>query len=115
MTDKYLDRQYQRGVYDCFHFAREVWLDVAGEDLAERMEWHLRAVSERSLTLSSIKRFERLQEPVTPCLVVMQNRDETPHIGVYWKGRVLHLTESGVEYQPPHIASRNHSHMRFVL
>lgn len=47
---------------------------------------------------------KRLKSPVSPCFVLMQRSQTIPHIGVYWKGRVLHLNDKGAQYQPLNIA-----------
>lgn len=81
--DKLFEAVYNKKSYNCFHFARDVWREVTGRDRLIGSPQELRSI------------FERIDSPTDPCLVVFTGGRDT-HIGVYFEGRVMHLTESGV-------------------
>jgi hypothetical protein len=56
--------------------------------------------------LSAVRRFQKLEHPESPCFVVMQRSKTQPHIGIFYRGRVLHMKETGVEYQPIPVVRR---------
>ena len=104
-TDPFLSRVHRGDAYNCLHFARDVWLAMIGEDIAERMKAMHHKASQRRVLLSDLKGFEKLHTPVSPCLVLMRRRRTPPHMGVFYNRRVLHLNERGAFFQPPHIAA----------
>lgn len=90
MIDDLLDREFRHG-YTCNEFACEAWKLVTREDLSQRLD----------LFLNGGEGFERLDKPISPCLVFLHNsaRSET-HIGLFYEGRVLHLAARGAQYVP---------------
>lgn len=102
-TDEFLDRVPRSG-YNCLDFVREVWLAATGTDIAGAFPRLTGPFKDRRACLSGRKKFKRLLEPSKLCLVFMQRPFTKPHIGVWIDGRVLHLKESGVEFQPLAIA-----------
>lgn len=98
--DGFLGRVYEPG-YKCLHFASDVWHYLTGVDIRSR------------LLGGHIASFRREERPVDPCIVLMQSRGVIPHVGVYYRGRVLHLTELGVQYQPVEIATLGFKTIRF--
>ena len=58
------------------------------------------------VVLSAVRGFQKLEQPISPCFVVMQRSKTQPHIGIYYNGRVLHMKENGVEYQPLQVVRR---------
>jgi hypothetical protein len=105
MIDKFLDRMPSKD-YNCLDFVREVWLEIVGTDLKEQLDKMCFSVSCESISLASLHHFTRYSKPVNPCFVVMQRLRLSPHIGIFYNGRILHMTEQGVEYQPIQVAKR---------
>lgn len=101
--DGFLDRQRGRD-YNCFDFAAEVWAALTGEDIRKRVQGLARAISARKARPSDLKGFKRLEQPANPCFVLMQRRKFVPHIGIYLDGRILHLTDKGVQFMPLMVA-----------
>lgn len=101
--DTFLDRMPSER-YNCFDFVREVWLHLAGEDVSEKLAKLVGAFTNRKVTLSGLKAFRLLKNPESPCFVVMQRFKLVPHVGIFIDGRILHLRDSGVEFQPERIA-----------
>ena len=98
-VDPFLDRE-QSKTYNCLDFVREVWLDMTGQDITAKLTRLQGAFSDRKATVSGVKGFRRLLEPSSPCFAVMQRYLFVPHIGIYLDGRILHLTDKGVQFQP---------------
>ena len=117
-VDKFLDRQKRKG-YDCLNFAYEVWADLTGKDLSGVLDGFLSEASKERATgaplrVRHLRRFRVLSSPCSPCLVLMQRPGQVPHLGVFIRGRVLHLLSAGVEFQPVEIAARGFKSYRFI-
>jgi hypothetical protein len=95
--DKYLDRMPTKN-YRCFDFVNEVWRDLTGKDAIQQF---------------LNRKFVRLAGPVSPCVVAMQKRDTTPHVGIFIDGRILHLRDYGVEYQPLVVARSFYTRIKY--
>lgn len=95
--------------YNCLDFATEAWAHLTGDagvlDRLAALNAGIHAEDGR-VVLSAVRGFRKLEQPMSPCFVVMQRSKTQPHIGVYHNGRVLHLKENGVEYQPLAVARR---------
>lgn len=109
-VDVYFDRRYKRSEYNCLAFASEVWKDLTGQDIATPLA---ELLAGGRVSRAQGQGFVRRDNLTDPCLVLMQRRRATPHVGVYVRGRVLHITESGVEYQPLDVVSRAFTSTRF--
>jgi hypothetical protein len=112
-VDPFLDRRYAPLTYDCLHFTREVWLAATGEDIGERLGSLLGRGTGRKLCGGHRRAFQRLTAPEDPCIALMRRPRSSPHIGVYLRGRVLHIWERGVEFMPPAVAGRGFSSVSF--
>jgi hypothetical protein len=89
-VDTFLDR-VPRADYKCFDFVREVWRESFGVDLGDQLKGLSAALDDRRIKASEVKGFTKLENPVDPCFVIFQRHRTTPHIGIWHKGRVLHL------------------------
>ena len=50
--------------------------------------------------------FEKIPEPIDPCIVLFKRNRVLPHVGIYVRGKVLHLPErSNGKFEPLEIAS----------
>lgn len=105
--DRFLFRVFHSKDYNCAHFAREVWESLTGENIDKKLGTMLtEAAKSRHFTTNLRREFKRLPAAVDPCLVIMRRPRSAPHIGVYVRGKVIHITELGVHYQPVHMAAR---------
>lgn len=87
-TDTYLMKRFNKDTYNCWHFVHEVWRDLTGTDL-----------STPNPSVESIApHMQQIDIPESPCIVLMLRARCTPHVGVYYKGRVLHMNARGAEY-----------------
>lgn len=112
-VDDFMDRRYKPLTYDCLHFTREVWLAATGEDIGDRLGTLLGRGDARKVSREHRRVFVRLTAPEDPCLALMRRPRSAPHIGVYIRGRVLHISERGVEFMPPPVAGRGFSSLSY--
>lgn len=98
--DQFFNRRYNKTSYNCAHFAVEVWAHITGVDIAHIMRGFLLPGPSRFARMDLRNSFEKLASPVEPCIVLLQRKGNTPHVGVYIDGRVFHITERGAELQP---------------
>jgi len=101
-VDKYLLKEYDQQRYNCWHFACEVWAELTGNKLNPYLpvDWFANLLDQYA-TDASIS-FSRLEQPESPCLVLLRRARVVPHVGVYYSGRILHLGEKGASYVPLH-------------
>lgn len=86
---------------------------LTGQDVTERLTGLVGDFAGRRVNPSGVKGFTRLQSPRSPCFVVMQRTKFVPHIGIFLNGRVLHLTERGVQFMPIEIARSYFTGIRY--
>ena len=113
-VDSFLDRVPHAG-YRCFDFVREVWLASFGEDVGDQLAGLDGSPRDRKLIPSELRLFRRLDAPVDPCFVVFQRHRTVPHIGIWYRGSVLHLAASGAQYTLLHFVSRPYSKVSYYL
>ena len=111
-VDKYFGRVYDSKKYTCLHFVRDVWQDYTGKDIGEALASFFK-LDQRRPNKSHLKSFERILHPKDPCFVVFSRPRAIIHIGIYIRGRVLHLTERGSEFQPIDVVRLGFSDIRF--
>jgi hypothetical protein len=110
-VDVYFGRQYDRKNYNCLHFVSDVWLESTGVDIRDKLANLFNP--NRVPSKENFKAFKRLDKPESPCIVLMSRRFSDPHVGVYIRGRVLHICELGVEFQPIEIVTFGFHTVRF--
>jgi len=108
--DPLLDRIPSRS-YNCLDFAIDAWIHLSGDEHASEK---LRSLCDRiRIFLSAVRGFKKLSKASSPCFVIMQKTRTDPHVGIFVDGRILHLIESGVEFQPIQVARRYFSKIGF--
>lgn len=111
-VDPYLDREYHKSHYNCLHLARDVWLDLTDVDITEALQCVLDP-KHRKPNKRLFYFFKQEENPVDPCIVLMRRPNVPSHVGVFVRGKLLHIQETGVEYLPLEIASRGFTSLRF--
>jgi hypothetical protein len=100
-------------LYNCAHFASELWEHETGRDIRMLLAGFLAVPSERRAAPQVAHDFRRLTGPESPCIVLLRRVRATPHVGVFVRGRVAHLTEVGPIRQPLSIAQLGFTSVRF--
>jgi hypothetical protein len=114
MTDQFFRRTYDAKNYNCAHFVSEVYRHETGRDITNLLKGFLLPAGERVIEPAVLRRFTRLERPENNCLVVMHRPRTSPHVGLFLRGKVLHLTEtSGVQFMPLEIATLGFTSIRF--
>jgi len=111
--DPLFSKRYDRQAYNCAHFLVDAWRHVTGEDLGDRLAGFLRPPAARAVDWGQRHGFAPLDRPCSPCIVAMHRPRTVPHVGMFYRSRVLHLHERGVEYQPLDVASRGFTKLRY--
>jgi hypothetical protein len=99
--------------YNCAHFLCDAWELETGQDIRGIMNGFLAPRRERQVQPAQRHRMERLQRADSPCVVLWRRRGAAPHVGLYVRGAVLHLTDHGVIRQPLRLASIGYHSTRF--
>jgi len=104
---------YDKNKYNCAHFTVDAWKYLFDEDIQEAFRGLLAPLKDNKATLALRKGFKRLQSPINPCIVLFSRSHSTPHVGLYIDGKILHLTEQGVQYVPLCVAGMGFKTRRF--
>jgi len=110
--DHFFGREYSE-TYNCASFACDVWEHLTGTNIQSEMDGFLKPITDRTVPLNLRKSFIKLSKPKSPCLVLMHRPRTPPHVGIYFEGRVLHIQENGVAYQPADVASFGFTKVRY--
>lgn len=100
--DQFLDRTWTKS-YTCNDFACEVWKHITGEDMAQRLQSFLNGAGS----------FSPIDVPKSPCIVFFNRKNADSHVGVFFDGKLLHLTPKGVHYVYLEIAQNGFQQTRF--
>jgi len=113
-VDALLDRQYDPKKYHCVHFLIEAAQYLFEKDYSESF-LGLTGDLKQSIQTSrdtTIKN-KRIERPKDGCIVLMTNLLNSSHVGLFYCGRVLHLSEIGVHFQELRSLDRAYSRFRF--
>lgn len=114
--DKYLDSYYDQCKHNCLHYVSEVWEDLTGQNIRQVLGTVLDGrIADRKLAFEVARRFKVLEKPQSPCLVFMQAPRTVPHIGIWIRGRVLHLTQQGPMHVDVDVAAVGFKSVRYAL
>lgn len=104
-VDSYLTRRFDLARQNCWHTLRDAWLELTGTDLGDRTPEHLSLAALVGRFNSDVPTFRQLPAPAEPSIVLMRQPGQVPHVGLYWKRRVLQMARSGPSYLPLHMAT----------
>jgi hypothetical protein len=117
--DQFLSKTYDIQSYNCLHFASDIWREITGEDLRERLGGNV--YESRSINKSFRRDWKQIAVPSDLCLAVFSRSRKDPkvepyqpsHVGVWFKGLVGHLTEAGACWQEIDLARRGYNKVTF--
>lgn len=112
--DALLDRRYDSKNYHCVHFLIEAAKYLLNQDYSASFLGLTGDLSQSIQTSrdTTVKN-KRLEKPKDGCIVLMTNLLNSSHVGLFYCGRVLHLSENGVYFQELRSLERNYSRFRF--
>lgn len=116
MIEKYLAWEYNGHVQTCWTLARAFWLELTGVDLSHETpvaDVPLRELCDKVTLVSAL--LQNVLNLQDPCLVLMERERTTPHIGVYYHGRILHLNRQGCSYQAPDHVTACFPHVSYYV
>lgn len=99
--------------YNCAHFVCDAWEVEAGQDIRPVLHGFLARRGERRATMQLVNAMRRIPAPVGPCVVLFRRVKATPHVGLFIRGRVLHLTDSGPIRQLVDVARIGYHSVRY--
>lgn len=113
-VDALLDRQYDSKKYHCVHFLIEAAQYLFDKDYSASFigltgDLKQSIQTSRDTTIKN----KRIERPKDGCIVLMTNLLNSSHVGLFYCGRVLHLSEIGVHFQELRSLERNYSRFRF--
>lgn len=111
--DKYFEKVYNESKYNCAHFVCEIWLELFKQDISFALDGALRGPRQRKLDAHTLNVFERLEAPSGPCLALFQLRRKAPHVGIFLDGKILHITQKGVEWNCLEVLMLSFNQVRF--
>lgn len=113
-VDKYLGKRFHISNYNCWHLVRDVWFELTGDLLYDYTPAKTTRTDMWVAATDAQHRFMEVKRVGTdPLIVLMQRPGDTPHIGVLYEGKVLHLRPNGAIYQPLEVASVGFSKVTF--
>ena len=113
--DVLFSKCYNRVSYNCAHFVADVWRMETGQDIGQY-------ILHETPTLSEWRLFRRVKPSwkyKKPLLVLMRCLDASKrlvgetHAGVYLRGKIWHLPESGPQCVMPEFATMGFNDVRY--
>lgn len=109
-------RDFDRNKYQCAHFTKDAWEHLTGFDLTPALRGLLKPVKEKFVDIKQMRKYlKNVKKPVSPSVIFMFRRGISPHLGVYYNGRILHLTEVGVRYEQVSVATFGFKKVRYYV
>ena len=99
--------------YNCAHFLCDAWEQETGESIRSLLDGFLAPRHLRKADSTLGHRMYRLTAPSDPCIVLWRRKGQAPHVGLYVRRAVLHLTDHGAMRQPLDLASIGYFPPRF--
>lgn len=112
-VDRYLAWRFDLARCNCWHLARAAWLELTGRDLGDRTPDRISTAALLGRFDSDVPAFTRLPGPADPCLVLMRHAGAVPHVGVYYRRKVLQMRQRGPSYVALAEASAGFSQVEF--
>lgn len=112
--DALLDRKYDPEKYHCVHFLIEAAQYLFNQDYSDSFIGLTSSLHETLRTSRHTAiRNRQIKEPVDGTIVLMTNINQSSHVGLFYCGNVLHLTEMGVHFLPLITVRRFYKRIRY--
>jgi hypothetical protein len=112
--DALLDRKYDPEKYHCVHFLIEAADYIFGLDYSDSFVGLTTSLHETLQTSRhTATRNRQIGKPVDGTIVLMTNINQSSHVGLFYCGRVLHLTEMGTHFLPLITIKRFYKRIRY--
>ncbi|MGQ0914693.1 hypothetical protein ACT40M_15390 [Acinetobacter baumannii] len=112
--DCLLDRQYDPQHYHCVHFLLEAAQYLFNQDYSSSFIGLTGSLHETLKTSRhTVVKNRRIDHPIDGSIVLMTNQNQSSHVGLFYCGRVLHLTELGVHYLNIQVLKKFYKRIRY--
>lgn len=112
--DPLLTRNYNPENYHCVHFLIDAAQYLFGQDYSGSFIGLTSSLHESLKTSRhTVIQNRRIYEPVDGAIVLMTNVKQSSHVGLFYCGKVLHLTEMGVHFLPIFTLERFYKRIRY--
>jgi len=112
-VDPYLSRRFDLAAQNCWHLVRDGWLELTGIDLGDRTPVRITTAALLGKFDTDVPAFRKIEKPESPCIVLMRSPGVIPHVGIFYKRRVLQMTQRGASYVPLENATSGYSEVGF--
>ncbi|TPT62745.1 hypothetical protein [Acinetobacter baumannii] len=112
--DCLLDRHYDPQHYHCVHFLLEAAEYLFNQDYSSSFIGLTGSLHETLKTSrNTVIKNRKLEKPIDGSIVLMTNQNQSSHVGLFYCGRVLHLTELGVHYLNIQVLKKFYKRIRY--
>lgn len=95
--DELFHKKYDRKQYHCVHFVIDAAKAIYSKDYSHFFVGLTGSIDEAiNTSRQNLIELKSSGKPSEGCIVLMTYQDSSSHVGLYYKGRVFHLTENGV-------------------
>ena len=113
IADEVVLKKFNKKEYTCANFVCDAWKELTGLEIKNKFGSFLKP--DGKINFKVRKNFQRLEKAISPCIVLMLDKKRSPHVGIFYKNKVIHIKETHVEYQPLDIVSRGFEQVRFYI
>ena len=112
--DPLLTRHYDPESYHCVHFLIEAGQYLFDQDYSDSFIGLTSSLHESLKTSRyTVIQNRRIDGPIDGTIVLMTNVKQSSHVGLFYCGKVLHLTEIGVHYMSILTLERFYKRIRY--
>lgn len=114
MINDLFERKYSPQKYHCVHFVIESAKLIFKSDYSACFIGLTGSLDESIKTSrDTVHKNKRIEKPIEGCIVLMTKYDSGSHVGLYYKGRIFHLSQSGVQRITIEQAKTQYKRIRF--
>ena len=98
MYEKLFRCEYDRNNFHCVHFVIHATKEIFGLDYSPCFVGLTGSIDETLQTSrNTVIQNKRLEKPIEGCIVLMTYHTGNSHVGIFYKHRIFHLCEQGVQ------------------